>query len=72
MQDRASTPHITRIKNGWAAVGHGWAVFGASREEALGRYAEAETKHAELRQRTTQDANAAAPLAAQSRSAAQD
>lgn len=51
MTDRTTIPHLTPIKNGWAAVGHGWAVFAASRAEALDRYQEAERKHDELRAR---------------------
>ena len=51
MNERITAPHLTPIKNGWAAVGHGWAVFGRSRDEALDRYQEAERKHDELRAR---------------------
>jgi hypothetical protein len=51
MNEPASAPHLTPIKNGWAAVGHGWAVFAPSRAEALDRYQEAERKHQELRER---------------------
>ena len=51
MNQRSITPHLTPIKNGWAAVGHGWAVVAASRDEALRRYQQAEAKHAELRER---------------------
>jgi hypothetical protein len=51
MNVRANTPHLTPIKNGWAAVGHGWAVFAPSRDEALNRYEQAERKHDEIRER---------------------
>lgn len=39
---------LTPIKDGWAAVGHGWAVFGETRGEALERYRDAEAEHAKL------------------------
>lgn len=42
---------LREIKGGWAAVGHGWAVFGGTREEALTSYEEAKAKHDELRRR---------------------
>jgi len=74
MKDRTTTPQLTPIKNGWAAVGYGWAVVAPSRDEALNRYWEAERKHQELRER---DATAPSPTAqplpsAQSPTAAQD
>lgn len=73
MNDRSTSPLVTKIKNGWAAVGHGWAVFGPSRDEALERYAEAERKHQELRERdaTASGASASVQLASQSPNAAQ-
>lgn len=46
-------PQITQIKNGWAAVGDGWAVFGRSPEEARVRFADAERQHAIIRSRET-------------------
>ena len=36
------------IKNGWAAVGDGWAVFGATKEEAEEKYHSAEVVHAKI------------------------
>jgi hypothetical protein len=60
MKHRTTGPQLTPIKNGWAALGHGWAVVAPSRDEALDRYREAERKHQELRER---DATAASPSA---------
>jgi hypothetical protein len=71
MTNRSTTPHLTPIKNGWAAVGHGWAVFADSRAEALDRYQEAEQKHAELRARADSPI-AQQPPSAQSLTAARD
>lgn len=45
-------PQLVEIKDGWAALGEGWAVFGKTREDALERYVSADEKHAELRART--------------------
>lgn len=42
---------LRQIKDGWAALGRGWAVFGATREEALRRYREAEARHDEINRR---------------------
>ena len=36
------------IKEGWAALGDGWAVFGATKEEAEERYYDAEAQHAKI------------------------
>jgi hypothetical protein len=47
----ASDPILTEIKNGWAALGKGWAVHGRTKEEALQKYYEAEAKHHEIDQR---------------------
>ena len=38
-------PRIEQIKNGWAALGNGWAVFGTTKEEALAKFREAEERH---------------------------
>ena len=35
-------PVLVLIKNGWAALGDGWAVHGRTREEALENYRKAE------------------------------
>jgi hypothetical protein len=39
---------ITPIKNGWAAFGDGWAVHGATQQEALARYWERVAKYQEI------------------------
>jgi hypothetical protein len=44
-------PKLSKIKNGWAALGPGWGVHGATPDEALARYAAAEAKHREIDQR---------------------
>lgn len=41
-------PHLRPIKNGWAASGRGWAVHGATREEATERFYEAERIHRKI------------------------
>ncbi len=43
--DKATEPELRPIKNGWAAYGDGWAVHGATREEAIQKYREAEEWH---------------------------
>jgi hypothetical protein len=48
---RRTEPILSEIKNGWAALGHGWAVHGRTKEEALQKYYEAEAKHREINQR---------------------
>jgi hypothetical protein len=42
-------PRLVPVKQGWAAVGDGWAVVGATRGEARKLFSAAEEKHAELR-----------------------
>jgi len=39
---------LDRIKGGWAARGDGWAVHGATEDEAIRRYQEAVEKHREI------------------------
>ncbi len=41
-------PVLVPIKNGWAALGDGWAVHGHTREEALENFRKAEEKHREI------------------------
>jgi hypothetical protein len=41
-------PVLAPIKNGWAALGDGWAVHGHTREEALENYRRAEERHREI------------------------
>ena len=41
-------PTLAPIKNGWAALGNGWAVHGSTREEALENYHKAEERHREI------------------------
>jgi len=59
-------PQLVEIKDGWAALGEGWAVFGKTPDDALERYAAADEKHAELRARTieSRDATPDEPVAA--------
>jgi hypothetical protein len=40
-----SEPRLSEIVNGWAAIGDGWAVRGATREEAVRKFREAEERH---------------------------
>jgi hypothetical protein len=44
--------NIKRVKNGWAALGDGWAVHGKTEEEAIKHYHEAVAKHREIRARS--------------------
>lgn len=39
---------LTKIKNGWAAHGDGWAVHAATKEEAIQKYCVAEIRHQEI------------------------
>lgn len=38
-------PELRPIKNGWAASGKGWAVHGATQEEALENFYQADQEH---------------------------
>ena len=42
----ATEPALQPIKNGWSAVGNGWAVHGASPDEARRKFDEALKRHA--------------------------
>ncbi len=44
-------PKIKQIKNGWAALGDGWAVFGRDPDDARAKFADAERQHAVIRSR---------------------
>lgn len=45
---------VRPIKNGWAALsGEGWAVHGASKDEAVRRYHRAIERHREIDTRST-------------------
>ena len=44
-------PKLERIKNGWAAVGNGWAVHGRTEEEALELFRQAQDRHARIAER---------------------
>ena len=44
-------PRVEPIKNGWAALGKGWAVHGRTQEEALERFTQAQQKHWEIDKR---------------------
>ena len=48
-------PRLVEIKDGWAALGDGWAVFGKTPDDARERYVAADEKHAELRARAVED-----------------
>lgn len=50
-QERGSVPRLVRIKDGWAAHGPGWAVHGATAEDATSKYHEMETLLARIAQR---------------------
>ena len=41
-------PELIEVRNGWAAVGDYWAVFGHSKEEAIHKFRKAEQKHKEI------------------------
>jgi len=43
-----ATPQLVPIKDGWAALAERWAVHGATKEEALFRFEEAEQMHRDL------------------------
>ncbi len=44
-------PRLMKIKNGWAAVGDGWAVHGVTERDALEKFEQAERRHAEIHKR---------------------
>lgn len=41
-------PRLVEVKNGWAAVGDYWAVFGDTEDVATTKFREAEQKHEEI------------------------
>jgi hypothetical protein len=45
------SPILRPIKNGWAALGRGWAVHAATEEEARRLFEEAARKHDEIMRR---------------------
>lgn len=47
-------PRLVEVKDGWAALGDGWAVFGRTPADARKLFGAAEDKHAELRARTAE------------------
>ena len=49
-------PQLARVRGGWAAVGRWFAVHGATKEEAISRFHEAEKKVAEILARPERDA----------------
>lgn len=53
-------PQVERIRGGWAARGDGWAVHGASKDDALDRFWKAVEKHEEIDGRAVVD-EAASP-----------
>jgi len=44
-------PRLVKVKNGWAAVGDYWAVFGNTEEDAVSKFRKAEQKHEEIAKR---------------------
>lgn len=44
-------PILMPIKGGWAALGDGWAVFGESKDDAIKKFRQAESRHGLLNQR---------------------
>ncbi len=48
MEQQKKGPVLAPIKNGWAALGDGWAVHGRTQEEALENYHKAEERHREI------------------------
>ena len=44
-------PRLVPVKEGWAAVGDGWAIFAPSRADAGRRFEEAQRKHREIESR---------------------
>lgn len=42
---------VYQVKGGWHAAGYGWAVRGATEEEAIQKFHEAVEKHKEIDQR---------------------
>ena len=49
MEEHATKePELFPIANGWAAYGDGWAVHGATREEAIEKYRKAEQRRREI------------------------
>lgn len=47
----SDAPRMKKIQAGWAAIGPGWAVHGATRDEALEAYWRAEARHREIEAR---------------------
>ena len=48
----ATEPVLQPIKNGWSAVGNGWAVHGASPDEARRKFDERLKRHEMIKERT--------------------
>ncbi len=44
----AQEPRLVEIYRGWQAHGDGWAVYGATREEAIENYWKAVQRHKEI------------------------
>jgi len=47
-EQEENEPELYPIVNGWAAYGDGWAVRGATREEAIENYWKAVKRHQEI------------------------
>ncbi len=41
-------PRLVAVKNGWLAVGDGWAAHGLSEAEAIKEFEQAEVRHKEI------------------------
>ena len=48
-------PRIQPVREGWAAVGHGWAVFASSPDAAIEKYQQAERVHREIEAQPVRD-----------------
>lgn len=49
------TPTLTKIKAGWSARGNGWAVQGATEEEALALFRDASLEYEKIAARPEDD-----------------
>jgi hypothetical protein len=52
--DGDEEPLLAKVREGWAAVGNGWAVFAPTPREVRGKYKSAQALHAEIRARADQ------------------
>jgi hypothetical protein len=47
-QQETQEPRLVQIYDGWQAHGDGWAVYGATREDAIENYWKAVKRHQEI------------------------